>query len=42
MRKEILRMEHVTYCENEKTLLQDFDLNIFEGEIMGLLPIGAN
>lgn len=42
MRKEILRMEHITYCENEKTLLQDFDLNIFEGEIMGLLPIGAN
>ncbi|MGN0396065.1 MAG: sugar ABC transporter ATP-binding protein [Coprococcus sp.] len=41
MRREVLRFEHVTYKENEKTLLQDFDLNIFEGEIMGLMPIGA-
>lgn len=42
MRREVLRFEHVTYKEKEKVLLQDFDLNIFEGEIMGLLTIGAN
>lgn len=41
MRREILRLEHVTYKENGVTLLQDLDLNIFEGEIMGLLPIDA-
>ncbi len=41
MRKEILRMEHVTYKEEDKVLLQDFDLNVFEGEVMGLLPMGA-
>lgn len=42
MRREVLRFEHVTYKEKDKVLLQDFDLNIFEGEIMGLLTIGAN
>lgn len=38
MRKEILRMERVTYKEQETIVLQDFTLNVFEGEIMGLIP----
>ena len=41
MRREILRLEHVTYKESGDILLQDLDLNIFEGEVMGLLPIDA-
>ena len=41
MRREILRLEHVTYKEHEVTMLQDLDLNIYEGEVMGLLPIDA-
>ena len=41
MRREILRLEHVTYKEGGVTMLQDLDLNIFEGEVMGLLPIDA-
>lgn len=41
MRREVLRLEQVTYKEKDVTLLQDFDLNIFEGEIMGLLPVDA-
>ena len=41
MRREILRMERVTYKEQGITTLRDFELNIFEGEILGLLPINA-
>lgn len=41
MRREVLRLEHVTYKEKDVTYLQDFDLNIFEGEIMGLLPVDS-
>ena len=41
MRQEVLRMEHVTYTEQDITMLQDWNINIFEGEIMGLLPIDA-
>lgn len=39
MRKEIFRMERVTYKEAEVTKLEDFNLQIYEGEIMGLVPI---
>lgn len=39
MRKEVFRMERVTYKEAEVTKLEDFNLQIYEGEIMGLVPI---
>ena len=41
MRREVLRLEQVTYKEKDVTLLQDFDLSIFEGEVMGLLPVDS-
>lgn len=41
MRQEILRMERVTYKEKEMMMLEDFNLQIFQGEIMGLLPVSA-
>ena len=31
MRKEILRMERVTYKEADMTTLEDFNLKIYEG-----------
>ena len=33
MRKEILRMERVTYKEADMIELEDFNLQIYEGEI---------
>ena len=39
MRKEVFRMERVTYKKHDNTILDDFNLNVFEGEIIGLLPI---
>ena len=41
MRKEILRMERVTYKEADMIELEDFNLQIYEGEIMGLLPFNG-
>ena len=41
MKREVLRMERVTYKEDDVTLLRDFELNIAEGEIVGLLPLNA-
>jgi len=41
MQREVLRMERVTYREQDVTFIQDFELNVHEGEIMGLLPINA-
>ena len=41
MRKEILRMERVTYKEADMIELEDFNLQIYEGEIMGLLPLNG-
>ena len=41
MRREVLRMERVTYKEKDVTLLQNFELNLYEGEVMGLLPVNA-
>ncbi len=38
MKKEVLRMERVTYKEQELVLLENFEMNIMEGEIVGLLP----
>ena len=39
--KNILRLERVTYEENESFYLRDFDLDVRTGEIMGLLPLNA-
>lgn len=41
MKEEILRMERVTYKEAENVYLKDFELNLFSGEIAGLLPVNA-
>lgn len=39
MKQEIFRMERVTYEEHGVVLLQDFQLQIYRGEIMGMIPI---
>jgi ribose transport system ATP-binding protein len=39
MKQEIFRMERVTYQEHGVVLLQDFQLQICQGEIMGMIPI---
>ena len=41
MREEVLRMTHVTCREQGSTPLRDFNLNIFTGEIMGLIPLNG-
>lgn len=41
MKKEIFRMERVTYKEAEVTRLEDFNLQIYEGEIMGMVPFNG-
>lgn len=38
MREEILRMERVTYREQGATLLENFNMTIWSGEILGLVP----
>lgn len=40
MRKEILRMEHISKIKNHTVILRDVSLNVLEGEILVL--IGAN
>lgn len=39
MRTEIFRMERVTYVENGMVMLKDFHLQIYQGEIMGMVPV---
>ncbi|WMJ84704.1 ATP-binding cassette domain-containing protein [Oscillospiraceae bacterium LTW-04] len=39
MRREVLRMERVCCLEQDVIQLEDFNLSIFSGEIMGLLPL---
>lgn len=41
MRAEIFRMERVTYEEKGMKQLEDFNLQIYEGEIMGFIPING-
>lgn len=41
MKNEIMRMDRVTLIEDEVTLLDDFNLHIFQGEIMGLVCINS-
>lgn len=42
MRQEVFRMERVTYMEHGVTKLEDFNLQIYKGEIMGLIPVNAH
>lgn len=42
MHKEILRMERVTYIVDEVVMLEDFNLQIYQGEILGLVPLNSH
>lgn len=42
MKKEILRLEKVTQISQGVTLLDNYNLHIFEGEVMGLVCINAH
>ena len=42
MKTEILRLERITTIKDEVTLLDNFNLHIFKGEIMGLVDINSN
>jgi len=42
MKTEILRLERVTTIQDEVTLLDNFNLHIFQSEIMGLVCLNAN
>ena len=42
MRNEVLRMERVTYKEDEVVKLKDFNLQIFQGEVIGFLPVNSH
>ncbi|MEG1857107.1 MAG: hypothetical protein RR216_00100 [Pseudoflavonifractor sp.] len=39
MRKEVLRMDHVVLLENRQPLLNDLSIQVFEGEIYGVLGL---
>lgn len=39
MREEVLRLEHVSYKSNDQLVLNNINMHIFSGEVMGLLPI---
>lgn len=41
MKKEILRLERVSYLKQGTLLLDSLSLNLFEGEILGLVPINS-
>ena len=41
MVSEVLRLSRITYRENDTAYLRDFDLDIRNGEIMGLLPLNS-
>lgn len=42
MREEVFRMERVTYMERGVAKLEDFHLQIYRGEIMGIVPVNAH
>ena len=42
MRQEVFRMERVTYLDKGSKQLEDFNLQIYRGEIMGMIPISAH
>ena len=39
MRKEVLRLERVTYRHDNTTILNNFSMSMMKGEIMGLQPL---
>ena len=41
MKQEILRLEGVTYKKENHMIFRNLTLNIFAGEVMGLLPSSA-
>ncbi len=41
MKEEVLRLDRVTALEQGVTELNHFNLNIFAGEIMGLIPVNG-
>lgn len=41
MRQEILRMERVTVTEQGRELLNNFNFQMFKGEVMGLVPLDS-
>lgn len=41
MRREILRMERVTVTEQGREMLSNFNFQMFEGEVMGLVPLDS-
>lgn len=41
MKKEALRMDRVTYRAHNVTLLDNFNFQIFAGEVMGLIPLDS-
>lgn len=41
MRTETLRMEKVTYCKDGIRHLNNLELNVFAGEILGLIPLNS-
>lgn len=42
MQKEIFRMDRVTYIQKGVTFLENFNIHVFSGEIMGLLCINRH
>ncbi len=42
MRQEIFRMERVTYTEQGIRKLENFNMQIYAGEVMGLIPVNAH
>lgn len=42
MKKEIFRMDRVTHIEKGVTLLDNFNIHVFKGEIMGLLCLNRH
>ncbi len=42
MKDEVLRLDNVTYLDQGVMELNHFSLNVFAGEIMGLIPVNGN
>lgn len=42
MREEVLRLSEVTYAPQGGVQLEDFNLNVFAGEIVGVLPFNGH
>ena len=42
MKNEILRMERVTFIDKGITKLEDFNLQVYEGEVLGFIPVNSH